>query len=296
LSNDNSNEKIVNDVIEKLRNNYKILNEGEFNYELIIGQLSDSMPILIKKMEEEIQIVQNHPDSKKRFEIITNFLGRLENEKSFDMLVENMPEHDFLETKKSIQNLDSPFKNFKKHGESKDIELAKEALCKMYAHNYEDVCKSYLKLFARIITGKKIDSCGNCINIILKFEPEMQFILQYFIPQIRNSIDHNDQYFDHENKLMIFPDRDKIPIELTIEHLRIGCDMQIVNKVCFSAAEDVKRVEHAKVAQYYYEKTQEYCKILNLDFKQMVKMCASSGINLLQVHNVLEKKIKNIPY
>ncbi len=289
-----SDEENVNDVIDKLRNNYKTLNEGEFNYELILGELSNSSSLLIKKMEEEIQLVNNHPDSKKRFEIITNFLNRLESEKSFDMTAENIPEHDFLETKKSIQNLDVPFKNFKEFGESEDVELSKDALCKMYVHNYEEACRSYFKLYARTITGKNIESCGNCISSILEYEPKMQFILQYFMPQIRNSIDHNDQYYDHDKKLMIFPDRDKIPIEIALNHLRIGCDMQIVNKVCFSAVEDSKRLEQAKLAQHYYEKTEEYCKLLQVDFKQVLKMCASTGMNLLQVHNVLERKIKKM--
>lgn len=290
----NSDEKTVNEVLDKLRSNYKNLNEDEFNYELIVGSASDSLRILNKTMEDEIQIVNNHPDSKKRFEIITKFLTRLESEKSFDIGKENIPEHDFLETKKSIQNLDIPFENYKKFGDSNDIEKAKDALCKMYAFNYEDVCKYFFKLYARIISGKKIESCSTCIDIIKKYEPDMEFILQYFIPQIRNSIHHNDAYYDHTDKVVIFPDREKKPIGITIDHLRVGCSMQIVNKVCMSAVEDSKRLAAGKVAQYYHEKTEEYCKILQVDFKQVLKMCLATGMNLLQVHNVLERKIKRM--
>jgi len=164
----------------------------------------------------------------------------------------------------------------------------------MYAYSYEDACKSFFKLYARIIEGKKVDSCGAYINLILDYEPEMQFILQYFMPQIRNSINHNDQYYDHENKLMVFPDREKEPIKITMDNLRTGCSMQIVNKVCLSAAEDSKRLDTGKLAQHYYEKTEEYCKILQVDFKQVLKMCLATGMNLLQVHNILERKIKRI--
>jgi len=100
----NSDENTINEILDRLRNNYKNLNEDEFNYELILGSTSDSLRILNKTIEGEIQLVKNHPDSKKRFEIITKFLDRLESEKSFDIGGENIPEHDFLETKKSLQN------------------------------------------------------------------------------------------------------------------------------------------------------------------------------------------------
>ncbi len=291
---DNYDEKTVNEVLDKIRNNYKTLDEDNFNYELILGSSSESLKLLNASIEKELEIVNSHPDSQKRFEIITKFLDRLESEKSFDISKANVPEHDFLETKKGVQNLVIPFENYKKFGDSNDMELAVDALCKMYAHSYEDACKSYFKLYARIITGKKIDSCGTCINIILEYEPEMQFVLQYFMSQIRNSIDHNDQYYDYENKLMVFPDREKESIKIPIEHLRTGCSMQIVNKVCLSAAEDSKRLDAGKVSLYYYEKTEEYCKILQIDFKQVLKLCLKTGMNLLRVHNVLERKIKSL--
>jgi hypothetical protein len=66
--------------------------------------MSNSLQILNKKMEEEIHLVNNHPDSKQRFETFTNFLDGLESEKFFDITKENIPGHDFLETKKSVQN------------------------------------------------------------------------------------------------------------------------------------------------------------------------------------------------
>ncbi|MGI9566696.1 MAG: hypothetical protein ACR2LL_06750 [Nitrosopumilus sp.] len=166
---ENFDEKTINDVLDRIRDNYKYLNEDEFNIELILGSASDSLQVLNKKMEEEIQFVKSHPDSKQRFEIITSFLDRLESEKSFDIMKETIPEHDFLEIKKITQNWDILFENYKKFGNSDDMELSNDVLCKMYAYNYEDVCKFYLKLFARIIKGKKIDSCGICIDIILKY-------------------------------------------------------------------------------------------------------------------------------
>jgi len=59
-----------------------------------------------------------------------------------------------------------------------------------------------------------------------------------------------------------------------------------------STVEDSKRLEAGKVAQHYYEKTEEFCKILQIEFKQVLKLCLKTGMNLLQVHNVLERKVK----
>ena len=292
IETEDSDEKTVNEVLDKIRNNYKTLDEGEFNYELILGLAADSFKYLNPKIEKNIEFLNGHPDSKKRFEIMTKFLDRLESEKSFSIRSEDEPERAFLEAKKALQNMEIPFENYKKFGDSNDIEKAKEALCKMYAFNYEDVCKYFFKLYARIISGKKIESCPTCIDIIKKYEPDMEFILQYFIPQIRNSIHHNDAYYDHTDKVVIFPDREKKPIGITIDHLRVGCSMQIVNKVCMSTVEDSKRLETGKVARHYYEKTEEFCKILQIEFKQVLKLCLKTGMNLLQVHNVLERKVK----
>ena len=38
IETEDSDEKTVNEVLDKIRNNYKTLDEGEFNYELIFLQ------------------------------------------------------------------------------------------------------------------------------------------------------------------------------------------------------------------------------------------------------------------
>lgn len=128
---------------------------------------------------------KNSSDSRKKFDIVTNLLEKLENEKSFDMM-DRYAENSFLAAKQSIQNMDPVLDDFDKFRElfntqlEKDPEPAKNALCKAYAFLFEDVCKEYFKLFARIIKDKKISECSICIDIINKYFPDMTFITNDF--------------------------------------------------------------------------------------------------------------------
>ncbi len=246
-----------------------------------------------------MRLVNNHPDSKKRFDIITNFLDRLEKEKSFDF-TNKIFEDDFLSAKQDIQNMDPIFRNFDKFAEVQNSELekntdeSKDTLCKTYAFLFEKTCKSYFKLFAEIIKGKKIPECAICIDIINKYEPAMNFITHCFVPQIRNSIKHEDAYYDHNNHVVIFPNRKKNPISMALSDLRQGCRMIMVNEVCIEAASNNKSILDAKVSEYYYQKTEEYCKLLQLDFKNVLRYTMIKGANLLYIYTILEKKINQM--
>ena len=288
--------KEIDDFIEDIRNGFKYKVEGEFNYDFIINSTTESFEKLIEKQEKDIQFVNSHPDSKKRFKITAKFLDKLENEKSFE-ITDEIPENSFLAAKQAIQNMDPILVDFDRFRESPDTELernaevAKDALCKTYAFLFEDACKSFFKLFARIIKDKKISECAVCIDIINKYEPTMSFITQDFMPQVRNSIKHEDAYYDYSNHVVTFPDRKKIPIEMTLSDLRQECRMLMVNKVCMDAALSNKRMPILKTCEYYFQKTEEYCKLLQLDFKHVLRYTLEKGWNLLYIFNILEKKI-----
>ena len=49
-----------------------------------------------------------------------------------------------------------------------------------------------------------------------------------------------------------------------------------------------------KVFQFYFNKTEEYCKILQIDFDKIVTCWALTGRNLLGLHNILEKIVKTL--
>lgn len=289
----------IDDFIEELRNGFKYKDEGKFNYELILNSTSDSIKKLREKQETSIQFLKSHPDSKKRFEIVTKLVNKLENEKSFDF-TDVIPEHAFLESKKSIQNMDPILVDFDRFRESdkteldKNAELVKSMLCKTYAFNFDDICKSYFRLFTRIIKDKKISECAVCIDVINKYEPSMKFITLDFIPQIRNSVKHEDAYYDYTHNGVIFPDRDKTPIGMSLSQLRQGCRMLMVDKVCIDAAINVKHLPGIKMTEYYFEKTEEYCKLLQLDFKHVLRYTMEKGYNLLYIFTLLEKKIQSL--
>lgn len=288
----------IDDVIENIRNGIKYDDEAEFNYNLILNSTSDSLKKLLKKEEKDIQFVNSHPDSKKRFDIVTKFLVKLENEKFFD-ITDEIPENSFLAAKIALQNMDPVLDDFDKFRESSESELdenaeaAKDALCKTYAFLFDDVCKSFFKLFTRIIKDKTIPECSVCIDVINKYEPDMKFLTQDFISQVRNSIQHGEAYYDYSNRVVMFPNRDKEPIGMVLSDLRQGCRMLMVNKVCMDTACNNKRMPEQKVSEYYFQKTEEYCKLLQLNFKHVLRYTMENGFNLLYIYNILEKKIQN---
>jgi len=195
-------------------------------------------------------------------------LVRLENEKSFD-ITDEIPENSFLSAKISLQNMDPVFDDFDRFRESSESELnenaiaVKDALCKTYAFLFDDACKSFFRLFTRIIKDKIISECSVCIDVLNKYEPDMKFLTRDFIPQVRNSIQHGDAYYDHSNHVVMFPNNAKKPIGLVLSDLRQGCRILMVNKVCMDAACNNKRMPEQKVSEYYFQKTEEYCKLLH---------------------------------
>ena len=292
--NSESTEKIANEIIKKLTDNYKNLTEGEFNYELIAGSIDNhAFDFLIETIENQIKFVNGIPDSKKRIEIMKKFFNKLESDKLSNFNDTEITKDEFINTKKIVQGSEIPFQNFKKYEKSVDLELSIDALCKMYAHAYERVCNLYFKPLANKITKKMINSCGACIDEIIKYDQATEFVLEPFIPQIRNSINHNNYYFDNKKNVLVFEDGKKTPINITLEQLRTACQLQIVSEVCIASAEFSLKLPTWKTSQYYFNKTEEFCRILQLHFKRLAVTCLTNGVNILQLHNVLEKMVKS---
>lgn len=269
-------------IMDKFIDCYKNLNEGEFNYEVLCGSIENKdMDVLIKRIENQIKFVQQYSDSKKRFDIMQKFFKKMEADKLIDFGVNNKQDNDFIDSKKVIQSSEIPFKNFKKYRNTKELDLAIETTCKMYANGYERCCRLFFKRFAERITQKTINSCGTCINEIIKYDPNTAFVLEPFNSQIRNSIDHGDYFYDKEHEVLVFDDREKRPIWISIEQLQIHCNFQIYSEVCIASAEFSLKMPLWKTVQYYFNKLEEYCKILQLDYKKTVLTWVNTGNNLL---------------
>jgi len=281
------------EVLKRLEKITKDLPHEEFNYEILSGAINnDEFDILIEHFENQIKLVNKHPDSKKRFQIMEEFFNKLENDNLYDSYEIIKSKNGFYDAKKVMQGSKIHAERFKK---PKNLEFSDEnidSLCKIYAHAYERACRLYFKPLAEAITKKKIQACGDCINRILEYYPEINFVLEPFVPHIRNSIDHVDYYPKSDKKLIVFEDRDKPAIEITVEQLDTICMLQVASDLSISTADHARKMPLYKTCQYYFKKTEEYCKILGIDFGKITIAWVSKGRNILGLHNALEKLIK----
>ena len=162
-------------------------------------------------------------------------------------------------------------------------------MCDMYVFSYERICRWYFKPLVKIIT-KKEHSCGSSIKEIINFDQDMKFILEPFSNHIRNSIDHLNYHITHD-KIIIFEDKEKLPIQLTLDKLRIICEYQIITEVCFSTAEEYLKFPKTLKALEIYKKTIDNCTKLSLNFNDLTNKFLKEGYTLFQINWVLEQII-----
>jgi len=280
-------------ILNEIEKNIKELSEGEFNYELICKSSSNKdFDILIEYIEKQIKFVNDLQDSKKRFEIVKSFLEKLDSDNLYNSYKTKKLKEGFADAKKVSQGSKTYYENVKKYENSSDKDEEIGSLCKWYTNSYERACRLYFKPLAWVITGNKLNACGECIEKIIEYYPDMEFVLQPFINHIRNSIDHVDFYYNLKEAIIVFEDRDKPPLKLTIKQLRDLCMLQIVSDVCISTADYAVNLPLYKTSQYYFNKVEEYCKILQIDFDKIVALWASKGRNLLGLYNILEKIVR----
>ncbi len=281
-------------VFEKLEKITKESSEGEYNYQVIGGGISnEDYDILIEYIENEIKLVKSNQDSNKRFEIMKRFFKKLQSDNLYDSFKKQTRDNDLYNAKKVSPSGKILMQNLRKYEEQPDSDEKIDTICKFYAHSYERACRFFFKPLAGVIAKKKIDACGTCIIKIIEYYPEMEFVLEPFIPQIRNSIDHLDYYYDTKKNLLFFEDRDKPALSLPVEQLRIRCSLQTATEVSMNAADRELNLPLIKEVQHIFKKTEEYCKIIGIDFHNTVITWVSTGRNILRLHNALEKMIEN---
>lgn len=281
-------------VFEKLEKITKESTIGEYNYQVIGGGVSiEDYDVLIEYIENEIKFVKNHPDSRKRFDIAQGFFKKLQSEKMYDSFKELIGASSLFDAKKVSSSGKLLLENLRKFENQPDSDEKIDSICKFYVHSYERACRLFFKPLAKVIAKKNIDACGTCINKIIEYYPEMEFVLEPFIPQIRNSIDHLDYYYDPKQKLLFFEDRDKPALALPIEQLKIRCTLQSASEVSMTAAHRKLDLSKIKFVQQVFKETEEYCKIVGINFHNTVVTWVDSGRNILRLHNALEKMIED---
>lgn len=281
-------------LFEKLDKITQESSEGEYNYEIIGGGMSnEDYDVLIKFIEDEIKLVKSNFDSKKRFEITQRFFKKLQSDNLYDSFKKQTRETSLYDAKKISSPGKIYLKNLQKYESQPDSDEKIDAICKAYVYCYERTCRYFFKPLASVISNKKINACATCINKIIEYYPEMEFVFEPFIPQIRNSIDHVDCYYNPKQKLLFFEDRDKPILSLPIEQLRIRCSLLIATEVSMTAAHRELDLPLTKFVQNIFKKTEEYCKTLGMDFHPTVIAWVSTGRNILRLHNALEKMISD---
>jgi len=88
-------------VFEKLEKITKESSEGEYNYEILGGGVSnEDYDILIEYIENEIKLVNSNPDSKQRFDITTRFFKKLQQDNLYDSFKEQIRSSSLMDAKK----------------------------------------------------------------------------------------------------------------------------------------------------------------------------------------------------
>jgi hypothetical protein len=89
---------------------------------------------------------------------------------------------------------------------------------RVYANQYETLCNEYLVKPAQKILGKRIKNKARVLKTLSSYkEGKYAELFRSLIPQIRNSIQHQDFIIDPKQPKITFYDRNKPPLTLTLE-------------------------------------------------------------------------------
>lgn len=247
---------------------------------------------MIEMLSSRIELLNKFPNTKKKFAIMKQFFQKLLDEELYDPKFDKLNEDQYKVTKKIGQGRDL-FRNLAKKWESKEDPKMVDDLCKAYADQYERTCKLYLKPLAHKISKKQINSCGASIQTILDYDKNTGFVLNTFIPQIRNSVDHKDYLFNFKKNVIVFEDQDKTPLEITISELKNLIHFSMENEMCINAAENSLKQSLWKAVILESDKAEKLCKILKLDYDYLMYHFIKRGKSIFQLTWAMEQMIKN---
>jgi hypothetical protein len=162
-------------------------------------------------------------------------------------------------------------------------------LCHAYAYQFERFCKKYLKPLASIISKIKITKCGIAIKKIVEYDKNTEDVIKTcLIPQIRNSIDHTDYYFDKQKMVIVFDDENKTPLELSIEEMKRLIHLTMENEMCFSTAEFIIKEPLLKAIVVDTEKVLQLCNSKGIDFNNLLEYFLNKGYSIFEIRRALE--------
>ncbi len=183
---------LTDEVLRRL----KKLSEEDFKKSFLptTQSIQETEEVFQAQKEHRSRITKN-PFYKQNYEIIMNFISKLKKDKLFDPIL-NPRADEIYKTTLKISSSQITYDEFIKEIESKNGSVDFDRLCDSYRKAFEQICKLFFKTFASAIKKKNIESCASAIKILTEYDKNMKIIFIPFIPQIRNSISHNDWYFD----------------------------------------------------------------------------------------------------
>lgn len=246
---------------------------------------------LVSHIQEKLSMFNATESGKRDILLVKQFFEKLRNMQIFDIVKDRLHEDRFYLTKKIDQG-SSVFDDLVENWDSSERIIPVEKLCQAYAYSFERFCKVYLKPLASKISKQNINECGKALEIIIKYDSNLKSMSNYVVPQIRNSIDHVDYFHDKKSDKIIFSDREKNPIELDYEELKLNIHRVMNIESIFSCAEDEMKMSLYKTIIEDTKKTFEYCKILSIDFDQLLDHFLKKGKSIFEIKFSLEQLIK----
>jgi len=174
---------------------------------------------LIKEAKEGKQWIRNRPEIKPLLEKVENFYNDLISDgyvkKDFSLF-----ESDKLEDWKRSQSRDEVVSLLRELDKTNDEDYQNvfRDWNRVYVNEYETIINTYLIEPSRKICGRRIRNKARVLNTLSSYKNGKYVeLFRSLIPQIRNSIQHQDFIIDPKQPRITFYDRNKPPLTLTLK-------------------------------------------------------------------------------
>jgi len=179
----------------------------------------DSLKKVVEETDERNKKIKEDEQIGPLIKIAYNFLS----DSKEDGLIEADAKLGSQNTKKTYQaaqSRESSFKNLNSI-EDKDYKKAFDAFKKFYATNYELFISTNLMPIYKKQFGREY-SKGTVLKHFKEYrDGKYAPLFAILIPQIRNSIDHEDSLIDHKQPFITFYDRAKPPLKISLEECKV---------------------------------------------------------------------------
>jgi hypothetical protein len=203
---------LVKNCRELSTDEMKAFLKGKFTQDI------DFFSRLIIEHEKRIEWVKSQPTTCQLIIDAENFYDDLILDgfikKDFDLF-----KQDIVENRKSAQSREEYCNNLDELISNKNIDQF-EAFRKMnrtYVNNYESTINLYFISIAQKISGNPKATKGNVLSTLMNYrEGKYSSLFDSFVPQIRNSIQHQNFIIDTHQPIISFFDNKKTPLVLPL--------------------------------------------------------------------------------